>query len=257
VPTRSLRVLIALIIGFALAGCSSQSILVSDVYDGDTFSTSNGLDVRLLQIDTPELSGKECYSEEARVDLTAITEKFMSDYEKQATGPKTLTKKRTIKLEQDPALDSKDTYGRTLAYLILGNQNINIELVRRGSAVPYFYGGNKGKYSVELEKAADFARDNRLGIWGNCPGFIYNPYKAANTGSSSGLLQASQEDFNGRVYKDGDGNCSPHYRECVPPYPPDYDCGDLKPLGLIHVLDSDPHRLDRDGDGLACESNAR
>jgi hypothetical protein len=39
----------------------------------------------------------------------------------------------------------------------------------------------------------------------------------------------------------------------VPPYPPDIDCGDLS--SSVQVVGSDPHGLDRDGDGFGCESN--
>jgi hypothetical protein len=39
----------------------------------------------------------------------------------------------------------------------------------------------------------------------------------------------------------------------VPPYPPDVDCGDLS--SSVRVVGSDPHGLDRDGDGFGCESN--
>jgi hypothetical protein len=37
----------------------------------------------------------------------------------------------------------------------------------------------------------------------------------------------------------------------VPPYPPDVDCADVD--GPITVTGSDPHGLDADGDGTACE----
>jgi hypothetical protein len=37
----------------------------------------------------------------------------------------------------------------------------------------------------------------------------------------------------------------------VPPYPPDVDCSDVN--GPITVTGSDPHSLDGDDDGTACE----
>lgn len=49
------------------------------------------------------------------------------------------------------------------------------------------------------------------------------------------------------------GNCAPGYSPCIPPWPPDLDCGDLGGLRDIRVTGSDPHGLDRDGDGIACE----
>lgn len=47
--------------------------------------------------------------------------------------------------------------------------------------------------------------------------------------------------------------CDPNYSPCVPAYPPDLNCGDIG--HPITVTGSDPHRLDRDGDGVGCESS--
>lgn len=46
-------------------------------------------------------------------------------------------------------------------------------------------------------------------------------------------------------------SCDPGYSGCVPPFPPDVDCADV--AGPVQVTGSDPHGLDRDRDGLACE----
>jgi micrococcal nuclease len=53
--------------------------------------------------------------------------------------------------------------------------------------------------------------------------------------------------------------CHPSYPDfCIPPPPPDLDCGDIaanrKPFRVRHdVRSPDPHRFDRDRDGRACE----
>ncbi len=47
-------------------------------------------------------------------------------------------------------------------------------------------------------------------------------------------------------------SCDPNYLPCIPPPPPDLDCGDLR-IG-VRVIGDDPHGLDRDGDGVGCES---
>ena len=53
------------------------------------------------------------------------------------------------------------------------------------------------------------------------------------------------------------GGCDSNYTGgCVPPYPPDLDCRDVKALGIatpVRVVGADPHRLDGDGDRLGCE----
>ena len=48
------------------------------------------------------------------------------------------------------------------------------------------------------------------------------------------------------------GSCEAGYDPCVPPFPPDVDCPDVG--GPISVTGSDPHGLDADNDGVACET---
>jgi micrococcal nuclease len=51
----------------------------------------------------------------------------------------------------------------------------------------------------------------------------------------------------------GGGNCDPSYPDvCIPPYPPDLDCGDI-PFSDFRVRGSDPHGFDGDNDGIGCE----
>lgn len=50
------------------------------------------------------------------------------------------------------------------------------------------------------------------------------------------------------------GGCDPAYPTvCIPPFPPDLNCGDI-PFRRFTVLAPDPHNFDRDGDGVGCES---
>ena len=50
------------------------------------------------------------------------------------------------------------------------------------------------------------------------------------------------------------GNCDPSYPDvCIPPSPPDLDCGDIT-FRRFTVLPPDPHRFDGDNDGVGCES---
>jgi hypothetical protein len=50
--------------------------------------------------------------------------------------------------------------------------------------------------------------------------------------------------------------CEPGYGgACVPTFPPDLDCDDLRDRGIplpLPVDGEDPHGLDPDGDGLGC-----
>lgn len=52
----------------------------------------------------------------------------------------------------------------------------------------------------------------------------------------------------------GGGNCSPAYPDfCIPPPPPDLDCGDVNGQNFT-VRSPDPHGFDSDGDGVGCET---
>ena len=49
-------------------------------------------------------------------------------------------------------------------------------------------------------------------------------------------------------------SCDPSYPTvCIPPPPPDLDCGDI-PYRRFKVVGSAPHRFDRDRDGIGCEN---
>jgi archaellum component FlaF (FlaF/FlaG flagellin family) len=57
----------------------------------------------------------------------------------------------------------------------------------------------------------------------------------------------------GREVEVGEQRCDPSYPTvCIPPPPPDLDCGDI-PYRNFVVRPPDPHRFDRDGDGIGCE----
>jgi len=47
--------------------------------------------------------------------------------------------------------------------------------------------------------------------------------------------------------------CDPSYPAiCIPPYPPDLDCGEIQ-YSNFRVVPPDPHGFDRDRDGTGCE----
>jgi endonuclease YncB( thermonuclease family) len=91
-------------------------------------------------------------------------------------------------LEADVALDKVDRYGRLLRYIRRNGSNINLELVRRGAATPYFYGGDRGRYASRLMAAARAARAAKRGLWRACPGTRLDPYAAAATGKRRGRV---------------------------------------------------------------------
>jgi micrococcal nuclease len=106
----------------------SDSGIVERVIDGDTLVINN-TSVRLLGINTPEK--KEFYYQEAKDFLL------------------NLTLNKTVKLKYGK--DKQDLYGRTLAYIILDEKNVNIEQVRNGFANLYIY--DRDEYTNRLKEA--------------------------------------------------------------------------------------------------------
>jgi micrococcal nuclease len=125
---------------------------VTRVLDGDTIVLSDGRHVRLVQLDAPEIDEHECYAEEAKRALERL-----------------LPSGTDVRIETDPALDKTDRFGRTLAYVEKNGANINLELVREGSAAPWFYHGDRGRYANLLLTVGRRARHLRRGLWGACP----------------------------------------------------------------------------------------
>jgi endonuclease YncB( thermonuclease family) len=145
--------------GLAAQGGQGRAVVV-EVVDGDTVRLRDGRQVRLVQIDAPEAQG-ECYGREARQALLAL-----------------LPLPSSVRLETDPALDRRDRYGRLLAYLYRDGLNVNLALVRRGAAAPYFYRGARGRYAAQLLKAARLAQAERRGLWAACPRTRLEPARA-------------------------------------------------------------------------------
>jgi micrococcal nuclease len=88
----------------------------------------------------------------------------------------------SLRLERDPALDDVDEHGRLLRYALADGRNVNVELVRRGAAAPYFYRGLRGRHARALLDAAEEAHAVRRGLWGACPGTRLRPTRAVVTG---------------------------------------------------------------------------
>jgi micrococcal nuclease len=133
----------------------SDLYLVTRVIDGDTFiiddGTSKGERVRLIGIDTPELSrSKNKENDYYAVEATD----FMVD----------LVENKYVKLVYD--VNKKDRYQRTLAYVYLEDGTfVNALLVELGYAVVMTVPPNV-KYAdlyIELQQTA---RENKLGMWG-------------------------------------------------------------------------------------------
>ena len=124
---------------------------VARVADGDSFVVAGGARVRLLQIDAPELGDGECYGREATRELGRLLEPGDA-----------------VELENDRGLDDVDRHGRLLRYVLRDGVNVNVELVRRGAAAPFFLGGERGRYADQLLDAVEDARRADAGMWASC-----------------------------------------------------------------------------------------
>jgi len=164
----ALAVLVAVVLAaflwFRRDASSSSSAVVARVLDGDTIVLTGGERVRLVQIDSPE-KGSECYGEAA----SSLTRRLLP--------PGT-----RVRIETDPSLDRVDRYGRELAYVWTGDEDVNLTLVREGAAGVWFFDGKRGRYANALLQAAERARADREGLWGTCPLARFDPTASLASG---------------------------------------------------------------------------
>lgn len=213
---------------------------VDRVIDGDTIALDTGARVRLVQIDAPEVRGAECHAAEATALLEAL-----------------IPAGTEVQVETDPALDQVDRYGRTLAYVVKGGENVNLTLVREGAASVWFYRGARGRYATELLAAAEEAQAAGRGLWGACDA-ILDPLSALSTAPRSGS-DAAPDPVQAAVAvgtADADAGCHPAYAPCLPILA-DMNCPAVRALGkapvTVRTRGFDPYHLDGDGDGIGCQ----
>ncbi len=152
-----------------------------------------------------------------------------------------------------PDVELRDPYDRYLMYL-WSVQNgrtrfVNETLVRRGFARAALYEPND-RY-IDLIRAAEAeARAADTGLWGACEYFgqPLNP-------DPSPPPQERSTPPSTRPSTSADAGCDQEsYPDvCLPPYPPDLDCGDVDATHFT-VRAPDPHGFDSDSDGVGCES---
>ena len=221
--------LLFLAVAGAWGSPAATTARVAYVIDGDTIKLTSGTSVRLVQIDTPEVGTGECYSRAAARDLRRL-----------------LPDGATVTLESDSRLDKVDRYGRLLRYVWYRGKNLNLQLVRDGSATVWFYDGDRGKYANTLLASARQARSAGRGLWGACD-TEWNPYGPATT------HERHKKTSTGTTTTATHANCDPSYPDvCIPSPPPDLDCADIS-YRNFRVVGADPHHFDGNHDGYGCE----
>lgn len=121
---------------------ASEEVAIDRVLDGDTIITKDGERIRYLDINAPE-KGQPFSSESTAFNRILVLEK-------------------TVRLEFD--VQTKDRYGRTLAYVFIGDTLINLQMIKKGLAVSETIQPNV-KYQDKIVEAQKNARENCLGIW--------------------------------------------------------------------------------------------
>lgn len=160
------------------AGCASThdeqagrsaatTATVEWVSDGDTLRLTDGRKVRLLQIDAPEKVA-DCFGREATRALVELAPKGT-----------------TVTLEPDSSLDDLDAYGRLLRYVRVAGDNVNLALIERGAAAPYFFHRERGRFADGFLSAAKAARAAHRGFWKACPDARLEPTRGSVTGPAS------------------------------------------------------------------------
>jgi len=204
---------------------------VIKVVDGDTLSVSmdgQKETLRLIGIDTPETvhptKPVECFGVEASNKAKEVL-----------TG-------QSIRIEQESSQGIYDKYDRLLAYIFLKDgTNFNKMMIEEGYAYEYTY-SVPYEYQAEFKQAEQLARTLKRGLWadGACQEDV--------------TVLEVVEDVQVEVIP----QASPTKSICSSNK---YNCGDFSTHAEAQVTyeycggpNSDVHRLDRDGDGVACES---
>lgn len=201
---------------------------VKEVVDGDTIEiniSGKSEKLRLIGIDTPETVDPrkpvQCFGKEA------------SDKAKELlTGKK-------VKLEADSTQGERDKYNRLLRYVFLENgTHFNKWMIENGYAYEYTY-NLPYKYQSEFKQAEKTAKDSSKGLWspstcnGTTDSVTTTPTPSTPTAPSQG----------GSSYTGGDKDCGDFATH-----------NEAQAFFLANNPSADPHGLDRDGDGLACET---
>jgi micrococcal nuclease len=234
----------------------SQPVTLIEITDGDTIRVDvDGREepVRFILIDAPETrhpdNPPECFGQEATAYLSWM-----------------LSLGGDLYLETD--VSDRDRFGRLLRYVWLDFGDgevylVNEALVRAGYAAFSTFPPDV-KYVDEMREAGQFAREHGYGLWSTC---ITDEEGDTNElGGNQAInaepetevdpVQTGSEALPEQVVITDPGSafgCESSYPDvCIPPPPPDLDCGDVS-YGGFTVYPPDPHRFDGDFDGVGCE----
>lgn len=129
---------------------ADRPMRIARVIDGDTAVLEDGTNVRYIGIDTPEMRpAPQC-------GAVAATR----ENERRVEG-------KVVTIRLDPA-ETRDRFGRLLAYLEIEGSLVNVDLVRDGFACAFPFGQTR-RFRDEIAAAESEARQADRGVWGSCP----------------------------------------------------------------------------------------
>lgn len=207
---------------------SIKSYKVVKVVDGDTISVNiNGINttVRMIGINTPETVDPrkpvQCFGQEA------------------SNKAKSILSNQMVLLELDSSQGKYDKYDRLLAYVFLvDGTNFNELMIKKGYAYEYTY-SLPYKYQSAFKSAQRDAQTNKRGLWAD---------GVCEEESQSTPPPTIQQNQPAPTQSSGGYICSFDA----------YNCGDFsthnEAQSVYEACGGDVHGLDRDNDGLACES---
>ncbi len=199
--------------------------------DGDTAKLKiNGKveTVRFLLIDTPETRHPKLGAQPMGKEASEFTRKMLEQADR-------------ITLEYD--VEKRDKYDRVLAYVYADGQNVQLALLKKGLArVGYVY--ESRRHLNTFREAEQIAKEKKLGVW-QCPDYVTDKGFEEDKWCKDGAEKKPDTGYTGPYDPNG----------------PDRDCSDFQTQAEAQAFyeaaggpDRDPHRLDPDKDGVACES---
>lgn len=208
---------------------------VTRVVDGDTLEIQmNGEEeqVRLLLVDTPETKHPSKPVEPFGPEASEFVKDQLSGKEVRIV----------------PGTERYDNYDRLLAYVFIDGETIQEKLLRNGLArTAYLY--NDLTMLDDFHEAQQIAQDKGIGVW-SIDGYAHADH---DHGYHYDEEKSSEEKDNDSSSNDSGHDHYSHMEE-------DHDCGDFNSANeatefmnkSIEAGYGD-HRLDGDGDGVACE----
>jgi micrococcal nuclease len=205
---------------------------VTNVVDGDTIDVDyeGGEErIRLILVDTPETKHPQMGVQPFGPEATDFTTSELAGED--------------VRLEL--GVEERDYYGRLLAYVFVDGENFNQQLIEEGLARVAVYPPNT-EYLDEFEAAEEEARAAGIGIWSRedyvtDDGYVEQDEEPEESSGDSG----SSEDADS---SGSEGSSDDVYYE---------NCDAARDAGADPVREGDPGygvHLDRDGDGVGCET---